>query len=296
MLRYPESQRRSLADIEQMRIRTATGSEVPFSTVAEATLGRGPTSITRVDRYRSVTVLAAVDNTVTTGQEVLADLQATDLAQWAEEYPEVQYAFLGDEAEMVEALETLSVALAAALFIMFVTLAIPLRSYVEPIIVLSAVPFGAVGAIWGHAIMGIPVSFNSIYGMVALAGVVVNDSLVLVSFVHNHAKTAASRFEAVCLAGKSRFRAIILTTLTTTAGVSPLILETDLQAQFLIPIAVSLAFGVLFATLVTLVLVPAIYLVLDDFRNSARWLLRGSARRGQPMDLQSHGERGPSNA
>ena len=296
MLRYPESQRRSLADIEQMRIRTATGSEVPFSTVAEATLGRGPTSITRVDRYRSITVLAAVDNSVTTGQEVLADLQATGLAQWVAEYPEVQYSFLGDEADMVEAVETLSLALAVALFVMFITLAIPLRSYVEPMIVLSAVPFGAIGAIWGHVIMGIPVSFNSIYGMVALAGVVVNDSLVLVSFVHNHAKTAASRFEAVCLAGRSRFRAIILTTLTTTAGVSPLILETDLQAQFLIPIAVSLAFGVLFATLVTLVLVPAIYLVLDDIRNSARWLLRGSSGRGQSMDFQSHGGRGESNA
>ena len=291
MLRYPESQRRSLADVEQMRIRTADGSEVSFSTVAEASIGRGPTEITRVDRYRSITVLAAVDNTVTTGQEVLADLEANDLAAWSDAYPSVRYAFLGDEAEMVEALEALSVALAVALFIMFATLAIPLKSYVEPVIVLSAVPFGAVGAVWGHAIMGIPLSFNSIYGMVALAGVVVNDSLVLVSFVHDHAHRAASRFEAVCLAGKSRFRAIILTTLTTTAGLSPLLLETDLQAQFLIPLTVSLAFGVLFATLVTLLLVPAIYLILDDFRRAVGWLLGGTggtARRNE-LDVRAGG-------
>ena len=285
MLRYPEDQRRSLADVEQMRIRTSAGSEVSFSTVAEAKIGRGPTSITRVDRYRSITVLASVDNSVTTGQEVLADLAANDLAMWSDEFPGVQYDFLGDEAEMTEALETLSAAVAIALFIMFATLAIPLKSYIEPTIVLSAVPFGAVGAIWGHAIMGIPVSFNSIYGMVALAGVVVNDSLVLVSFVHSHARKVGSRFEAVCLAGRSRFRAIILTTLTTTAGVSPLMLETDLQAQFLIPIAVSLAFGVMFATFVTLILVPAIYLILDDFRTAAGWLVGGATGGGQQKDL-----------
>ncbi len=291
MLRYPESWRRSLSDVEQMRIRTPAGSEVSFATVAEAKIGRGPTSIARVDRHRSISVLASVDNTVTTTQEVMADLQAKDLAAWSVAYPAVRHAFLGDEAEMVDALESLSIASGIALFVMFVTLAIPLKSYIEPLIVLSAVPFGAVGAIWGHAIMGIPVTFNSVFGMVALAGIVVNDSLVLVSFVHDRAQNAASRFEAVCLAGQSRFRAIILTSLTTTAGVSPLMLETDLQAQFLIPIAVSLAFGVLFATLVTLLLVPAIYLILDDFRRAAGWLLGGTggAARRNEFDVRAGG-------
>ena len=276
MVRYPEADRRSVGDLEGMRFRTPSGAEIPFSTVAEARLGRGPASITRVDRDRSINVLAAVDTSVTTSQQVLADLETSFLPVLLQDHDSVRYAFLGDQAELIEAMEARSIALAIALFVMFVTLAVPLKSYVEPAIVLSAVPFGAVGAVWGHAIMGIPLTFISTCGVVALAGVVVNDSLVLVSFVQKHAKRIGSRFEAVRLAGESRFRAIILTSLTTTAGVSPLMFESDLQAQFLIPMAVALAYGVLFATLVTLLLVPSLYLILDDCRTAARWILHGS--------------------
>ena len=279
MVRYPETERRSVGDLEGMRFRVPGGDDVPFSTVAEATLGRGPASITRVDRNRSINVLAAVDSSVTTSQQVLADLETTFLPGLLENHDSVRYAFLGDQAELIEATEALAAALAIALCVMFVTLAVPLKSYVAPVIVLSAVPFGAVGAIWGHVIMGIPLTFISTCGVVALAGVVVNDSLVLVSFVQDHAGRTASRFEAVRIAGESRFRAIILTSLTTTAGVSPLMFESDLQAQFLIPMAVALAYGVLFATLVTLLLVPALYLILDDFRLAVRWCLHGNAEK-----------------
>lgn len=286
MLRYPETQRRSIGDLERMRVRTPAGSEVPFSTVAEAKLGRGPVSISRVDRHRSINVLAAVDSSVTTSEEVLADLDTNFLPSLVEEHNSVRYAFLGDQAEMIESMQALSVALAIALFVMFATLAIPLKSIVEPAIILSAVPFGAVGAVWGHAIMGIPLTFVSSCGIVALAGVVVNDSLVLVSFIHNYAKHARSRFEAVCLAGKSRFRAIILTSLTTSAGVSPLMFESDLQARFLIPMAVALTFGVLFATLISLVLVPSLYLITDDFRNILYWFSYGKPRNGATRGLR----------
>ena len=273
MLRYPKTERRSVGDLEGMRFRTPDGAEVPFSTVAEASLGRGPAAITRVDRNRSINVMAAVDTSVTTSQQVLRDLETNFLPALLKNHNSVRYSFLGDQAELIEATEALASALAIALLVMFATLAVPLKSYVAPIIVLSAVPFGAVGAIWGHAIMGIPLTFISTCGVVALAGVVVNDSLVLVSFIQERSQQKNSRFEAVHLAGESRFRAIILTSLTTTAGVSPLMFESDLQAQFLIPMAVALAYGVLFATLVTLLLVPALYLILDDFRVATRWIL-----------------------
>ena len=276
MVRYPETDRRSVGDLEGMRFRTPSGVEVPFSTAVEARLRRGPASITRVDRNRSIHVLAAVDTSVTTSQQVLADLETTFLPALLEDHDSVRYAFLGDLAELTEATEALATALALALFVMFAILAIPLKSYVAPAIVLSAVPFGAVGAIWGHVIMEIPLTFISACGVVALAGVVVNDSLVLVSFVQERTKRVRSRFQSVRMAGESRFRAVILTSLTTSAGVSPLMFESDLQAQFLVPMAVALAFGVLFATLVTLLLVPSLYLILDDFRIAGRWLLHGS--------------------
>ncbi len=277
MVRYPETDRRSIGDLEGMRFRTPSGAEVPFSTVAKAKLSQGPALITRVNRDRSINVLAAVDTSVTTSQQVLADLETSFLPALLQDYDSVRFSFLGDQAELIEATEALGTALAIALFVMFATLAVPLKSYVAPAIVLSAVPFGAVGAIWGHVIMGIPLTFISACGVVALAGVVVNDSLVLVSFVQERTKRVRSRFESVRMAGQSRFRAVILTSLTTTAGVSPLMFESDLQAQFLVPMAVALAFGVLFATLVTLVLVPSLYLILDDCRIAARWLLHGSS-------------------
>jgi multidrug efflux pump subunit AcrB len=162
------------------------------------------------------------------------------------------------------------------MLVMYGMLAIPLKSYWKPAIILSAIPFGMVGAIWGHAILGMQVSVLSMCGMVALAGVVVNDGLVMVAFINKNALRRSSLKHAVRKAGEARFRAILLTSLTTAAGVTPLILEESLQAQFLIPMAVSLAAGVLFATAVTLVLVPALYLVMDDIRSAARWIVHGS--------------------
>jgi multidrug efflux pump subunit AcrB len=163
-----------------------------------------------------------------------------------------------------------------ALFIIFALLAIPLRSYLQPAIIMSAIPFGLVGAVWGHIIMGLNLTILSMFGIVALAGVVVNDSLVMVTFVNRRREAGATIEEAAREAGAARFRPILLTSLTTFGGLTPLLLETSMQAQFLIPMAVSLAFGVMFSTFITLILVPSEYLILEDLKRAGRWL------RGKP--------------
>ena len=278
MIRYPQANRRSLDDLERMRVRTPEGNEVPFSTVATGSIGRGPAGITRIDRRRSINVQAGVDVTITTGAQVVDALEAEFLPDLMARFPGIMYSFEGEEADFAESMEGLSAGLGVIMFVMFGMLAIPLKSYWKPLIILSAVPFGMVGAIWGHVILGLEVSFLSMCGMVALAGVVVNDGLVLVTFINRNAPHQRSLKSAVQQAGEARFRAIVLTSLTTAAGVTPLMLEKSLQAQFLIPMAVSLAAGVLFATVVTLILVPSLYLIMDDIRSAIRWLVYGTPR------------------
>lgn len=275
MVRYPEDARRSIGDLEDMRVRTPAGDQVPFSTVAVASMGRGFATIARVDRNRSINVQAEVDESVTTGGEVLDSLNVAFLPELLAQYPGISYSFEGSQADMAESMSGLVTGFGVAMFVMYALLAIPLKSYIQPLIVLAAVPFGMVGAIWGHVLLGMPVSFLSMCGMVALAGVVVNDSLVLVNFTNACSTRFGSLEEAVRTAGVARFRPILLTSLTTAAGVTPLILEKSLQAQFLIPMAVALAAGVLFATVVTLVFVPASYLILEDLKNFVGWLYSG---------------------
>jgi len=221
-------------------------------------------------------VQAEIDGTVTSTGEVTAALETQFLPNLMARYPSVSYSFEGDEAEFAESVEGLVKGFGVIMFVMYGMLAIPLKSYWKPAIILSAIPFGMIGAIWGHAILGLEVSFLSMCGMVALAGVVVNDALVMVAFINRHARRRASLMNAVRQAGEARFRAILLTSLTTAAGVTPFILEESLQAQFLIPMAVALAAGVLFATAVTLVLVPALYLIMDDVRSATRWMVQGT--------------------
>ena len=273
MVRYPLEDRRSLGDLERMRVRTPEGDEVPFSTVATGSMGRGPASITRIDRQRSINVQAEIDATVTTSAQAIDALEEQFLPNLIARHPGVAYSFEGDEAEFAESMDGLVKGFGVIMFVMYGMLAIPLKSYWKPLIILSAIPFGMVGAIWGHAILGMEVSFLSMCGMVALAGVVVNDALVMVAFINRNAQQKGSLGNAVRQAGEARFRAILLTSLTTAAGVTPLILEKSLQAQFLVPMAVALVAGVLFATAVTLVLVPALYLMMDDIRSAARWLV-----------------------
>jgi multidrug efflux pump subunit AcrB len=268
MVRYPAAERRSLGDIENVRVRAPGGAAVPFSTVAAATLGRGYASIQRADRERTINVTADVDQTQGNATEIIAELEESLLPELLAAHPGLRYSLEGEQREQAETFGGLLRGFVLTLFAIYALLAIPFRSYVQPFIVMSAIPFGMVGVIWGHWIMGLPLTLLSLFGLVALTGVVVNDSLILVDFVNRERAAGASAREAAPLAGKARFRPILLTSLTTFAGLMPLLLEKSMQAQFLIPMAASLGFGVVFATGVTLVLVPVGYLILDDLRRS----------------------------
>jgi len=266
MVRYPVEERRSLGNLENKRVRTAGGIAVPFSAAAEASLGRGYSTIQRTDRRRTINVTAEVDETRANANELLADITENILPPLLEDHPGVTYSLEGEQRDQSEALESLRSGFLLALLIIFALLAIPFRSYMQPLLVMGVIPFGIVGAIWGHVIMGLNLTILSFFGIVALTGVVVNDSLVLVDFINRLRRSGLTIQEAIREAGGARFRPIILTTVTTFAGLTPLLLERSLQARFLIPMAVSLAFGVVFATFITLILVPVSYQILEDVK------------------------------
>ncbi len=266
MVRYPESERRSLGDLEHMRVRTPAGDEVPFDAVARAQVGRGYSTIRRADRERIVSVTADVDRSQTTGNEVLAALRAGPLPAILRDYPGTSYRLEGIQNEQARALGGLATAYPVALFAIYALLAIPLGSYAQPLLIMSVIPFGMVGAIAGHVLTRQGLSFMSVQGMIALTGVVVNSSLILVHNTNERRAAGSGLREAVIDSAVARFRPIVLTSLTTFAGLTPLLLERSVQAQFLIPMATSLAFGVIFATAITLVLLPCASLILEDLR------------------------------
>lgn len=274
MVRYPESERRSMHNLTEMKIRTADGAEVPFNEVAEVVMGRSSSSIKRADRRRAVTVTADIDKAVpgANANEVVASLTSEVLPQMLQRYPGVTWSFQGEQKDQRQSVGEIGQKALIALLGIYVLLAIPLRSYFQPLIVMSVIPFGLVGAVLGHYAMGLNLSIMSMCGVVALAGIVVNDSLVMVEFVNRERALGHSLREAALKAGVRRFRPILLTTVTTFVGIMPMALETDLQARFLIPMAVSLGFGILFATFITLFLVPVIYLIMDDVGNGLRRL------------------------
>jgi len=269
MVRYTEQERQSLGSLDSMRIRTAAGSEVPFATVATAELGRGFSTIRRADGRRVVNVIADVDRTRITANEVIASLSAGPIQQIMAPHPRVSYSLEGQQADQSESAASLLPLFGMALFAIYALLAVPLKSYSQPLIIMSVIPFAFVGAIWGHLIMKnfgyvSGLAFMSVLGVTAASGVVVNSSLVLVDRVNFFRARGEAVGKAVLDASLSRCRPILLTSLTTFFGLSPLMLNKSVQAQFLVPMAVSLSFGVLFATIVTLLVVPSGYLILDD--------------------------------
>ncbi len=271
MVRYPRGERRSIADLENMRIRTPTGEEVPFYSVADLSFGQAFSSITRQDRKRTVTVSADLDPEKVEPGVVIKEIGETFMPDLLARYPGVSYELEGASLEQQELVGNLMKASIAALFLIYALIAIPLKSYIQPLLIMSVIPFGLVGAVIGHVIMGISISMFSLFGLIALAGVVVNDSLVMVHFINEARAEGMERIEAVIQSGTQRFRAIILTSLTTAGGLMPIMLEKSLQAKMVIPMAVSLAFGILFATVITLFLVPCLYILAGDFR---RWRQR----------------------
>jgi multidrug efflux pump subunit AcrB len=209
-----------------------------------------------------------VDETKANANEILADITKNVLPTLLAEYPTISYALEGEQRDQREALASLRRGFLLALLVIYALLAIPFRSYGQPLLVMGVIPFGIVGAIWGHIVMGISLTILSFFGIVALTGVVVNDSLVMVDFINRFRKKGEDIQMAIREAGVVRFRPIILTSITTFAGLTPLLIERSLQARFLIPMAVSLAFGVLFATFITLILVPVSYQILEDIKHA----------------------------
>ena len=264
LVRYPDDERRSLDSIDKMRIRLADGSEVPFNQVAEVTQEQGYSTITRARRQRVISVTADIEEGQANTTEVNRNLETEILPRMRELHPEVRFALEGEALEDREFMTGILRSFIIALFLIYALLAIPFRSFAQPFIVMTAIPFGLVGAILGHIVMGYDITMVSMFGIVGLSGVVVNDSLVLIEATNRIKESGRSHLEAITSAGQLRFRAIILTSITTFGGLTPMILERSLQARFLIPMAAGLGFGVLFATGITLLLIPCLYLILED--------------------------------
>ena len=263
-VRLPENERNSEHSVEELLIRTPGGGEIPLSRAAQVTRGTSYTSIKRTDGRRTVHVVSDLDYVVADSRKILPALENNELVKLMQEYPGLTYAIEGAEKEGQESLQSLFTGFIFALLVIYALIAIPFKSYVQPIVVLSAIPFGFIGSLIGHMMMGYSMSLVSMMGLLALSGVVVNDSLVMVHAANSFCGEGMSIKDAVVQAGVRRFRPIWLTSLTTFFGLTPMILEKSLQARFLIPMAISLGFGVLFATFITLVLVPALYVIVSD--------------------------------
>jgi multidrug efflux pump subunit AcrB len=272
-VRLPEKERKSEYYLENLMIRTPSGGFVPLLEIADLKRGRAYTTITRRDGRRTVSVSANVEPIGETSR-IEAALSDDILPVLAKKYPGLAYGYQGRQADMSESLASLITGFTLAMLSIYFLLAIPFGSYTQPLIVMLAIPFGILGATLGHLIMGYNISLMSMMGVLALAGVVVNDSLVLIDFANKKRQQGVTPGHAIRMAGLRRFRPIVLTTLTTFGGLAPMIFETSRQARFMIPMAISLGFGILFATVITLVLVPCFYLLLEDLHGLRKAKIR----------------------
>jgi len=264
MVRYPLDGRSSVADLTQMKIEAPNGARLSLSQVAKWTIRPGYSVITRSGRRRVVDIQADVVEDVANVDEIIKELQGDFLERMKSDYPGLNYSFEGEEKERRDSMRSMMYGFLVALFLIFVLLAIPFNSYIQPLVIMTAIPFGMIGAVLGHLLMGYNLSIVSFFGIVALSGVLVNDSLVLLDAINKQmAAGAENKVEAIVSASKSRFRPVILTSLTTFGGLLPMITETSMQARVLIPMAISLGFGVLFATGITLILIPSLYMMIS---------------------------------
>ena len=274
MVRFPESERASVGDLENMYIRTPQGSQVPFYSVAQFEVSRGFSEIRRLDGRRVVEVSADVDRTMVTPESVMADIKAKLVTKLQEKYPTVVFDVGGEQEERNSSFISLGIGLLFSCFVIYGLLAIPLKSYLQPMVIMSVIPFGAVGAIVGHYVLDVQLMFFSALGIVALAGVVVNSSLVLVDYANRQRREGLDAFAAISKAAVVRFRPIILTSVTTFVGLIPLMTTTTPATGPFLPIAISLAWGVLFATVITLLLVPCLYMMIEDLMAQRDKLVR----------------------
>ncbi len=274
-VRYTADERSRLSDLGKVRIRTRDGHEVPLFSVAEVSLSPGFSTITRTDGLRRVAVSADIDSNKANANEIFAELVKSFFPGLQNKYPDIYVALQGEQKKMRESFSSLYVGFPLAVLGIFIIVATMFRSYTQPFVIMFTIPFGIIGSILGHLLLGYDLSIMSIFGMVALTGVVVNDAIVLIERINENLAEGLSFFEAIRLGGVRRFRAIFLTSLSTVGGLAPMIMETNMQAKFLIPMALSLAAGVAFATILTLVLIPSLLVILNDFRRIAHRLKNG---------------------
>jgi HAE1 family hydrophobic/amphiphilic exporter-1 len=261
MVRYPQDERRSFATLNEIRVTGPDGVKRPLDELADITVARGYSEINRLDQKRSITVTADIDiakSTLTSGQ-ITADMEKRLMPGLLAEYPEVRVRWEGQREQTNESLRSLGLGFIVALFAMFILLTMEFKSYFQPLLIIFVIPFGCAGAVFGHALMGMPLTLFSMFGLVALSGVVVNDSIVLIDFINHRVRAGHPLRESLREAGCLRFRPVLLTSVTTIGGLTPLLLETSFQAQFLVPMATSMAFGLMTTTLIVLILVPVMY-------------------------------------
>jgi multidrug efflux pump subunit AcrB len=265
MVRLPEEERRQYFTVEQLVLQTEQGGEITLAEAADIEPGHAYTEIKRRDGRRIVAVTADVDDQISNANTIVGEITANELVALTKKYPGLNYSLEGEQASQQESLSALSVGFALAMLLIYGLLAIPFRSYVQPLIVMLSIPFGIIGAVAGHFLLGYGLSIISLFGIIALAGVVVNDSLVLIVATNQlRDEKHFPLIEAIVQGAMKRFRPIVLTSLTTFFGLAPMIFETALQARFIIPMAISLGFGILFGTVIILTIVPSVYLILED--------------------------------
>jgi multidrug efflux pump subunit AcrB len=274
-VRYTADERKRISDFENMNIRTKDGREVPLRSVANLSYAPGFSTISRTDGMRRIVVTAEVDSNTANAQEIFGDLSLKEFPELNEKYGDVYISMQGAKKNSRESVGSLMIGFPIALVGIFVIVATIFRSYIQPFIILVTIPFGIIGAIFGHLLMGYDISMMSIFGMVALSGVVINSSIVLIERVNTNLSSGMTLFDATIQGGARRFRAIFLTSISTIGGLAPLIMETNMQAKFLIPMALSVAAGVAFATVLTLVLIPSLLIILNDLRRLIHRIFHG---------------------
>ena len=259
-VRLPEEERDSIADIENFRIRVP-GGFASLGAIADASFTEAPSQIRREEGRRVVTISGDIDDEVITGQEVAQVIDSEIMPNILSDYPQLRYAQGGEQEEQQESFGSLGAAFGLALVVIYALLAIPFKSYTQPMIIMASIPFGFVGALLGHLLLGIPLGILSMFGIVALSGVIINGALVLIDFLNENLEMGMPPEDAMIAASKSRFRPIMLTAVTTFLGVAPITFETSLQAQFLIPMSASLGFGVLVGTALLMMIIPALAII-----------------------------------
>jgi len=285
-VRYPDPDRQTSGDVLNARVRTPDGEVLPLSSVATVTSGFTRESITRIDGERAVYLSADVDKDITSSTDLVAALRADVVPILKRQYPSVSIKFAGEAEEQAETETSMAEMFGLTLLVIYMMLAIPLKSYIQPVLIMTAIPFGIVGAMLGHWISGLAISVLSLNGIIALAGVVVNDSLLLTATFNDVRERVPDAHAAISEACRGRVRAVLLTSLTTAGGLLPLLAETSVQAQFLIPAAVSLAYGILFATVITLILIPSLLMIAEDGAAAGRWVRRKLKGGGDTVEAE----------